>query len=911
MVFGGIFLCSCSDEHSGSQIDDRNTVTVNLSLNILGLNTDKTKAMSAVQESTIDSEKLEILVFEQVGDAEIFRFKADIVNLSIPQITLNVPAKDSDKKFRFVVLANIESKTLAEGISKQDALSEYVFNNSGKWNASSSDFMKIPMWGELNLPISIDSDKSISILLHRALARVDVGLLFKHNNPDPVTGQEYPQKETDKESVYGIDNFKIKDIRVYRTCNKTYAASSADLMTGNEVTTPSIPPSANYNSDSGTEYETLAEADKHPLVYTLLSGSDSYIREIYIPESDVIDEMTTMDNVSCLVIGGYYGSGNTTQVTYYRADFASYTNGKATAYRPILRNHQYVFDIKTVNSPGFETPEQALKSINSAMELDVIDWNQIPLDSYIQGYYFMSIQEREIWMPAHSFGGSSEITYTVPYNTNLELDGSGSKQFNLSWQSSPETSPFEVTVDYTNKQFIFKAKQENIGTGSVRTDILTVEVENFKFTIKVNQESFDLSYFLNCDSIKVHGKYTEDIPLNYSNYITITVNSPTDISGSNYEIKTIEKNGIYFQAKGTFSNPQTVAGPNPYAYKVVLEGYGTPVNETGEKILTPFYVTIVSNSADQSECSNARIVVSYKTKRILTIGANASYTFGYVLEANSASRAFIDASVNFGTSPGSTVAIEENQLGNAFTIEVMTAGSGMTGEVINYNSLKNKLNTFKPDIILTGQAINYYTGSTNTNVIDLLSSFVDEGGVFLMFNEYYPISASIQAMVQKIMGTSVTGNNQSIGTNLSFKLSGSEDDPIINGPFGNMQEKIWGADGHEMYGCTNLPSETIIYSLRSDGYANVFRHATKPFFFIGDGGFISNYMKHIGGTYLGSNLYYPFAIDASHRPVPRTNYGPTRYTIYNSLIFGNIIAWAVDYAEMQGIEYPETGNKFE
>lgn len=917
LIIANVFV-GCSEEQPYEDINKKQKVSISMTLSVPGLNTATTKAMSTAAESAIDEQSIQILVFEETGGVEIFRNQATITNRNLPQIILEMPVSSSGQKYRLVLLANAGQTTIAEGTLKEEALSKFTFDCLGKWNATSASPSKIPMWGELSETIAITNDRSVNILLHRALARVDVGLLFKFNNLDS-NGNPYPQRDTDKESVYGLENFKIKDIRIYRTKSQAYVASSKEKMSGNEVIAPSIPTTAGYNTGSGTVATTLENADQDPLVYTLPAAGNSYIREIYIPESMIINAQSDMDNVPCLVVGGYYGAVNTSNITYYRADFATYNNGAVTAYRPILRNHQYVFDIRTVNGPGFPEPEQALRSISAPMELNVVEWNQVPLGFYVQGNYFLSVQEREIWIEARAMGGAAENKYVIPFQTNLDLDGSNGKSFDYVWESSgnPASLHFDITIDYTNKQFVFTPKSDNVNTGDdVRSDVISLTTENLNLTIKVNQKAFTLDYSLLCTDMQVHGKYREDVPLNYSHFITAKVITRNgNLNGSKYEIKTLEKNGVYFKAEGTFDGTKAVPlSGGDYEYTIKLEGYGTPVNEANTKVFEPFNVTIVSNSINNDYCAT-KIVIGYKGKRILTIGANAIYRYGYMLEPNTASRAFVDASVNFGVDPNSTVTMEENQYGNAFTIEMMTAGQGMIGEIIDYNYLKNKLNTFKPEIILTGQAVNY--NASGGDAIQLLADFVEAGGVFLMCNEYYPIAGSVNAMVQKIMGAGVSGNNQSIGYTQLFTLNGDEDDMIANGPFGDMRGKYWGADGHEMHGFTSLPAnETIVYSSRTDGYINMFRHADKPFFFMGEGGFISNPQRYIGNAYQGSYVYCPFAINSAYKPVPRVNFGlssigaPLYASVYNSQIFGNILAWAVDWSETEGIEYPDTSNKF-
>ena len=242
----------------------------------------------------------------------------------------------------------------------------------------------------------------------------------------------------------------------------------------------------------------------------------------------------------------------------------------------------------------------------------------------------------------------------------------------------------------------------------------------------------------------------------------------------------------------------------------------------------------------------------------------------------------------------------------------MSAGQCMIVEVINYSYLRNKLNTFKPDIILTGQAVNYY--ALGGNAIQLLADFVDQGGVLLMCNEFYPNMDSVNDMVKKIMGSSIAGANHSIGYDQVFQLASGaeyEDDLILNGPFGDMRGKTWGADGHEMHGFSGLPVGTITYSQRNDVNVCMFRHATKPFFFMGEGGFLSNSQRFIGEAYQGSYVYFPFAVDKQYKPIPRINYTLQQDKIvYNSQIFGNILTWAIDWSEKNGIAYPNTGDKF-
>ena len=460
------------------------SATLYLNLDIPCHNDYDSKAMSVANESSIDYDNIHVLVFEEIGMNEVFRFTATITALAPLQITLELPINHLQGRCRLVVIANTDITDIAEGTPKNEALNSFIFDCVGKWNTSNESFAHIPMWGEYRL-FTIKENMSINVLMHRALARIDVGLLFKFNNPDPVTGLEYPDKDSDKESVWGLNNFKIKDVRVYRTLNKAYAASSANKMAVNEVITPNIPVSARYNSDSGADYVDLESADKNPLVYTLPAGSDNYIRGIYIPESLRSEIDASSDNIPCLVVGGYFGKNNTTDISYYRADFASYSNGAIMDYLPLLRNHRYVFDIRNVGGLGFKEPEHALNSISADMILDVQEWNELPFNYHVQGDYFFSIDTREVMLDASI---PKDMEKTIYYRTNLDLDPA-TNPFIYKWVSSKNTSCdyFDITIDYQSKTLIFAVKEENLeNTVTPITDCLILKIQNYQFTIDVS-----------------------------------------------------------------------------------------------------------------------------------------------------------------------------------------------------------------------------------------------------------------------------------------------------------------------------------------------------------------------------------------------------------------------------------------
>ena len=650
-------LAGCISERIDSEMDSGDSVaTLYLNLDVPGLGSgysygSEPRAMSIANENSIDHDNIHILVFEEVGHDELFRYKATISAFISQRLTLKMPVSRAHERYRIVVIANADVPLIADGTPKIEALNSFVFDCAGKWNTSDASFSHIPMWGEYRQPFAIKNNTSVNVLMHRALARVDVGALFKFNNPNPVNEQEYADKDTDKESVWGLNNFKIKSIRVYRTLNKAYIASSVDKMVADEVVVPNAPASAKYNSDSGAGYDDLESADKDPLVYTLPAGSDSYIREIYVPESfpsgvspsfglrdagsDAVSQFVDSSNavrlsvgspivdahagnsssgsrdagshagnVPCIVIGGYYGENNTTRVTYYRADFATYKNGKVSAYRPLLRNHRYVFDIRGVGGPGHNEPEQAFNAITSDMTLDVKEWNEQPFNYQVQGNYFYSIDAREVTLDARPAEDEAVASRTIAYRTNLDLDPVNNP-FAYEWKSfgNANSNDFDIVFDYPAKTITIKSKNDNVGIGAQPLLAqVEISIKNYRFTIDVAQKAINAAYTPDCSGAVVHGIYRKDFALNHTNYITVRITSPATLRDLEYDVRTVETNGIYFAAKGAFDTDGTYAN-GLYEYELNLKGYGTLINVSA--VQPNFDIIIRFNSITPASCSVA------------------------------------------------------------------------------------------------------------------------------------------------------------------------------------------------------------------------------------------------------------------------------------------------------------------
>jgi hypothetical protein len=79
----------------------------------------------------------------------------------------------------------------------------------------------------------------------------------------------------------------------------------------------------------------------------------------------------------------------------------------------------------------------------------------------------------------------------------------------------------------------------------------------------------------------------------------------------------------------------------------------------------------------------------------------------------------------------------------------------------------------------------------------------------------------------------------------------------------------------------------------------MFRDPTNNLFWVGDGGFDSDPTGYVGGNY-ADYVDCPFAVTAApaYQPTPRNNWVAAGTTVYNSYMFGNIMTWAINQAQI-------------
>lgn len=377
------------------------------------------------------------------------------------------------------------------------------------------------------------------------------------------------------------------------------------------------------------------------------------------------------------------------------------------------------------------------------------------------------------------------------------------------------------------------------------------------------------TYTIGCKSIKVNGVYKSGVPLTSTNTITVPV---TVTNLGSWEMKTNTVDGISFNGSGTFTTTGT--------QYVTLNGIGIP---TSVDLKT---LTLIHNSdgLENSSCQfKVRIVLP--KKRVLGIGL--ATTYGYNISNNRPSRTLLEKNTNFGTLENSVVAYEgwDEFINGSNNPSATQLQSWLLGP--------NPI-----DIVVIG-----YSYNMNQAEADVFLEYLKQGGVLIAHTEG---ASGNQIMMRTIFNdptlTQQTTGGTGDGRTYTLPIF---DDPIVNGPFGDLRGKVWGDDATDAVYFTNIPTGDIVpYSNAMNANNNTgavansitaFRHKTFNFIWIGEGGFTS---QSGDATAISSNIICPFILDSNDFPIAKTTYARP---VYNSVFFANTMAWAIEQAEFNGI----------
>lgn len=401
----------------------------------------------------------------------------------------------------------------------------------------------------------------------------------------------------------------------------------------------------------------------------------------------------------------------------------------------------------------------------------------------------------------------------------------------------------------------------------------------------------------NCDTdVILTGEYTQSKALSeeHSNVMSFIVNVEEI---GNYTIEAISTNGYSFVATGTFL----------FKGKAIIRavGSGTPKNNGTDKL-------IVRVNSKKSTCEPSVTIkqnVPMKKIKILSIGVYPSVSY------ETKAGFFLNTPINFGNIPESRVSPSEG-----FEFENMEYKSGSNASFQKVaNFLRKDVNNTPVDILILGEEFSSGADGGNDRLYGIVKNYLFDGGVVIVTSSNRKKNDTTRLIPILLGETSTTVYSPRDFTSTTgryVKLPNMPEDPIINGPFGNLGDKyIWQNESYEKYpGSTNpykikttgliiqspALNNIVIYT-QNQGYVEMFRSKTHNLFFYGnEDAFQNNY----GASWLAS--FYPEATyyhnyQYAFNTTNTLNQVRGAYQSYNSALFGNLMYWAMQQANINGI----------
>ena len=395
------------------------------------------------RETEID--EIQLLVFEEGG---IYKYRVPGISITNSGTTTSFSARllATDKTLDLYIVANATAAVLANEPQVGDTENE-VRTKLQLGFPLGGNFTTLPMSGHYRLVSGLDANyrQEISgVSMLRAVARVDV-------------------------LVGGITNFELTSIQAYRVNSRIQLIANQDLPV---VTAPSIP------VNSRMEVNTPVSA---------VSGNQA-VSGLYLSESVSPAESERVNGATCVVVGGKYaGSG---EVTYYRIDFdPDDTQG---SFGQILRNHRYVFTIRSVAGPGWPSADEAASNRSAQINLDIQSWDESTTDMYFDTDHHFGVSTREVVL-----GSKQNAALTVQVDTDLSdyTFQWSDEQGNVSGTAAQSLTGSYFKVEKTNngRHIVVTALQSNNSDSDERKAYFVINASRWRILMTIRQQIVDIS----------------------------------------------------------------------------------------------------------------------------------------------------------------------------------------------------------------------------------------------------------------------------------------------------------------------------------------------------------------------------------------------------------------------------------
>lgn len=468
-------LAAASCIHEETTDEAENTaqtvgVSIRLMMNVGGAGTTRA-AVSDEQEGQVDDV---YIFFINTGTRRVHSVvKGEVQNITPTTKTFTanlVVAGTGENEFECIVVANIAHEInpvlkVYEGKS-YDELQTMLVSPTLTGAIPTGADARFVMWGKAMETVSASRrPQNINVPMLRALARVDIGIGRAN-----TTTETWDGKDAD-----GLDiPFKLEKVYVYKPSG-AYAfmpQAAAYNDGGYVVTAPSV---------AGTPAST-------PFEYSVETGSNHLLRQIYLPEADIVqggEGIPGDDNHTsrcAMVVGGAYNGHPT---TYYRIDFNNNTNPRRLIN--LLRNHCYRMSITAAAGDGETTPDEAYTSRRVNLSVEIVPWEEFSQDIIFDGVDWAHIEKKSIILPGNKgLQGVLAMSSSVkPASWEMSFDGG----INYTKDATLANACFSVTKPATAEggSLLIKTLTEMKPDDPERTSVLSIRIGRLKFDINIAQ----------------------------------------------------------------------------------------------------------------------------------------------------------------------------------------------------------------------------------------------------------------------------------------------------------------------------------------------------------------------------------------------------------------------------------------
>ena len=410
-IFTILLLAACSDDekYTVEPMGDDDTITFSISI------PEPEKVVSRAEKPDVDTERaindLSVLIYNADG-TQLLQSALNVTDFTTPTgdnsttkitVTLNDGAKaHTTDDANIYIIANAGAILETSDISTTDKLKKVTYT-TGSFVMSGKTKSKLTSASLLTNPVT----------LYRTAAKFTIASAVGASGSSPATG---------------ASSFDPVSAALYNGATAGYVIAGAEK----DLYAPS--------KEGSTQFK---------------KGSDNLLLYTYPCKS------SKSGNNTCLVVGGKYKGIR----AYYRIDLTE-KNGETEKRLDINPNHWYEVHIKSVNSQGYPTADEAARH-PSDIEVEIKDHAPTVLDMAFDGIRELGVTD------SITKGESNTATLTVKYysKNTAEMDTEPTITPDVNWITSIEKDVDSETTDNGGKvvEYIveFTSDTQELGLGTL------------------------------------------------------------------------------------------------------------------------------------------------------------------------------------------------------------------------------------------------------------------------------------------------------------------------------------------------------------------------------------------------------------------------------------------------------------